>query len=125
MQRLCSSVRATWWSELVATTRSWCGCERVGRIVVAGAQSDYCIRTTTQRAAAEGFHVVLASDCHTTVDATFDGQSISAAQIVAHTNMYFGGLRYATQRIGIARHDDPMIFRGDVARVDDGESATR
>jgi nicotinamidase-related amidase len=96
--------------------------EAVGRVVVAGAQSDYCIRTSTQRAAAEGFDVVLVSDAHTTVDAEFDGERISAAQIVAHTNMYFGGLRYAGQRIGIARHDDPLLFRGDVARLDDGTS---
>jgi hypothetical protein len=51
------------------------------------------IRITTQRAAAEGFDVVLVADCHTTVDARFDGQRIRAAQTVADTNIYFSGLR--------------------------------
>jgi nicotinamidase-related amidase len=97
--------------------------EEITRVVVAGAQSDYCIRTTSQRAAAEGYDVVLVSDCHTTVDAHFDGETITAAQIVAHSNMYFSGLRYAGQMIGTARHDDPLLFSGDVARTDDGEVA--
>ncbi|MGG7308838.1 cysteine hydrolase family protein [Curtobacterium sp. AB451] len=66
----------------------------IGRLVVAGAQSDYCIRTTTQTAAARGFDVTLVSDAHTTTDAEHDGVRLSAGQIVAHTNMYFGGLRY-------------------------------
>ncbi|MDM4763157.1 cysteine hydrolase family protein [Galbitalea sp. SE-J8] len=75
------------------------------RLVIAGAQSDYCIRTTTQAAAARGFDVTLVSDAHTTSDAEFDGITISGEQIVAHTNMYFRGLRYPGQRFGIASHD--------------------
>ena len=41
------------------------------RLVIAGAQTDYCIRTTAQRAATEGYAVVLASDAHTTTAAEF------------------------------------------------------
>src|SRR5690242_949898 len=66
----------------------------VRRLVIAGAQSDYCIRTTAQRAAAEGYTVVLASDAHTTTAAEFGGVVLSGEQIVAHTNGYFAGLRY-------------------------------
>jgi nicotinamidase-related amidase len=97
----------------------------VGRVVIAGAQSDYCIRVTAQRAAAEGYDLVLVSDGHTTVDATHDGETISAPQIMAHTNMFFAGLRYTGQVIGTARHDDPHLFYGDVAPVDDGQPAAR
>lgn len=75
------------------------------RLVVAGAQSDYCVRTTTQRAAAEGYDVVLVSDCHTTEDTEFDGVAITGEQIVAHTNRYFQGLRYPGQTFGISPHD--------------------
>jgi nicotinamidase-related amidase len=76
----------------------------VTRLVVAGAQSDYCIRTTTQRAAADGYDVVLVSDCHTTEDAEYGGVRIAARQIVAHTNLYMSGLRYPGQEFGIAAH---------------------
>lgn len=74
-------------------------------LVVAGAQSDYCIRTTTQAAAARGFDVTLVSDAHTTTDAWYDGVAISGEQIVAHTTMYVRGLRYPDQRFAVAGHD--------------------
>jgi nicotinamidase-related amidase len=79
------------------------------QLVVAGAQSDYCIRTTTQRAAAEGFDVTLVSDAHTTTNATWNGVEIGGEQIVAHTNMYFSGLRYPGQAFGIASHDEVAL----------------
>ncbi|WP_432206656.1 hypothetical protein [Microbacterium phyllosphaerae] len=55
--------------------------------------------------AAEGYDVTLVSDAHTTVDTEWDGVPISGEQIVAHTNMYFSGLRYPGQRFAIATHD--------------------
>lgn len=76
------------------------------RLVVTGAQSDFCVRTTTQRAAAEGYDVTLVRDAHTTVDATVDGVGISGEQIVAHTNMYFAGLRYPGQEFAVIQHDE-------------------
>ena len=75
------------------------------RLVVAGAQSDYCIRTTVQRAAAEGYDITLVSDAHTTTSAEWDGVTITGEQIVAHTNRYFSGLRYPGQICDIATHD--------------------
>jgi nicotinamidase-related amidase len=77
----------------------------VRRLVIAGAQSDYCIRTTAQRAAAEGYAVTLVSDAHTTTASEFGGVVSSGEQIVAHTNRYFAGLRYPGVDIGIATHD--------------------
>lgn len=77
----------------------------VRRLVIAGAQSDYCIRTTAQRAAAEGYALVLASDAHTTAASEFGGVASSGEQIVAHTNGYFAGLRYPGVDIGVAAHD--------------------
>jgi len=76
------------------------------RLVVAGAQSDFCVRTTTQRAAALGYDVTLVGDAHTTTDTAWDGVPITGEQIVAHTNMYFSGLRYPGGTFGVARHDD-------------------
>lgn len=78
-------------------------------LVITGAQSDFCVRTTMQRAAAEGYDVTLVSDAHTTVDTEWDGVLISGEQIVAHTNMYFSGLRYPGQEFGIATHDRVLL----------------
>ena len=72
------------------------------RLVVAGAQSDFCIRTTTQSAAVRGYDVVLVHDAHTTTDTEWAGVPITGEQIVAHTNMYFAGLTYPDQEFGIA-----------------------
>ncbi|RMI09585.1 cysteine hydrolase family protein [Cellulomonas triticagri] len=79
------------------------------RLVVAGAQSDYCVRTTTQSAAVRGFDVTLVSDAHTTTDAVWGGVAVSAEQVVAHANMYFAGLRYPGQTFGIAPHDEVAL----------------
>ncbi len=54
----------------------------VGRLVVAGLQTDYCIDTTCRRAASLGYDVVLVGDAHT----TFDHEHLDAASIVAHHN---------------------------------------
>lgn len=82
----------------------------VARVVVAGAHSDYCVRTAAQTAAVAGYDVTLLRDCHTTRDAEFDGVRLTGAQVVAHTNHYVHGLRYPGQRIGLAAHDDPLLF---------------
>lgn len=81
----------------------------ISRLVIAGAQSDYCVRTTAQRAAAEGYDIVLVSDCHTTTDSTFNGVPISGEQIVAHTAQYFSGLRYPGQKCGLETHDQVTL----------------
>lgn len=79
------------------------------RLVITGAQSDYCIRTTTQSAAARGFDVTLVSDAHTTTDAEWEGTTIAAGHIIAHTNMYFSGLRYPGAVFSVEKHDEVRI----------------
>lgn len=81
----------------------------VQRLVVAGAQSDHCIRTTTQSAAVRGYDVTLVSDAHTTTDTAHDGVVISGEQVVAHTNTYFAGLRYPGHRYAAERHDQVAL----------------
>lgn len=70
----------------------------VDTLLVAGAQSDFCIRSTCQAAAVRGYDVTLVSDCHTTEDAIVDGIAITAEQVIAHHTMYWGGLTYPGQR---------------------------
>jgi nicotinamidase-related amidase len=76
----------------------------VTRLVLAGAQSDFCVRTAGQSAAARGYDVTLIADAHTTWDAELDGVTIAGAAIVAHTNHYFAGLRYPGQTFAVEPH---------------------
>lgn len=78
-------------------------------LVVAGAQSDYCVRTVAQSAAAAGYDVTLVSDCHTTTGARLAGVWVGGEQIVAHVNAYFAGLRYPGQRFAAVPHDEVVL----------------
>lgn len=60
----------------------------VGRLVVAGAQSDACIRSTIHGAFARGYDVTLVADAHTTEDLSQWGAP-PPDQVIAHTNMYW------------------------------------
>ena len=60
----------------------------VGRLVVAGAQTDACIRSTLHGAFARGYDATLVSDAHTTEDQTAYGAP-PPAQVIAHTNLYW------------------------------------
>jgi nicotinamidase-related amidase len=60
----------------------------VGRLVVAGAETDACIRSTVHGAFVRGYDVTLVSDAHTTGDKTQWGAP-PPAQVIAHTNLYW------------------------------------
>jgi nicotinamidase-related amidase len=60
----------------------------VGRLVVAGAQTDACIRSTLHGAFARGYDATLVSDAHTTEDQTAWGAP-PPDQVIAHTNLYW------------------------------------
>jgi nicotinamidase-related amidase len=60
----------------------------VGRLVVAGAQTDACIRSTLHGAITRGYDATLVSDAHTTEDLSEWGAP-PPAQVVAHTNLYW------------------------------------
>jgi len=61
---------------------------QVGRLVVAGAQTDMCIRSTLHGALVRGYDATLVSDAHTTEDLTEWGAP-SPEQVIAHTNLYW------------------------------------
>jgi len=60
----------------------------VGRLVVAGAQTDACVRSTLHGAFARGYDAILVSDAHTTEDHTEYGAP-PPSQVIAHTNLYW------------------------------------
>lgn len=60
----------------------------VGRLVVVGAQTDACIRSTLHGALVRGYDATLVSDAHTTEDQTAWGAP-PPDQVIAHTNLYW------------------------------------
>lgn len=64
----------------------------VGRLVVAGAQTDGCIRSTLHGALVRGYDAVLVSDAHTTDDLSEWGAP-TPDLVITHTNLYWGDQR--------------------------------
>ena len=61
---------------------------KVGSLVVTGAQTDACVRSTLHGAIARGYDALLVSDAHTTEDGTAWGAPPPGA-VIAHTNLYW------------------------------------
>ena len=60
----------------------------VGRLLVVGAQTDECIRSTIHGAFVRGYDVTLVGDAHTTQDQTEWGAP-TPEKVIAHTNLYW------------------------------------
>jgi nicotinamidase-related amidase len=60
----------------------------VGRLIVTGAQTDACIRSTLHGAFTRGYDVTLVGDAHTTEDLSKYGAP-PPDQVIAHTNLYW------------------------------------
>jgi nicotinamidase-related amidase len=58
----------------------------VGRLVVVGAQTDWCVRSTLHGALARGYDATLVSDAHTTEDQTAWGAP-PPDMVIAHMNL--------------------------------------
>jgi nicotinamidase-related amidase len=64
----------------------------VGRLIVTGAQTDECIRSTLHGAIVRGYDAALVGDAHTTEDLSAYGAP-PPDKVIAHTNLYW---RYHT-----------------------------
>jgi nicotinamidase-related amidase len=62
---------------------------KVGRLIVAGAQTDACIRSTLHGAITRGYDATLVSDAHTTEDQTEWGSPATPDVVIGHTNLYW------------------------------------
>jgi nicotinamidase-related amidase len=60
----------------------------IGRLVVSGAQTDACIRSTLHGALVRGYDTTLVSDAHTTEDLSPYGAP-SPDKVITHTNLYW------------------------------------
>jgi nicotinamidase-related amidase len=61
----------------------------VGHLVVVGAQTDECVRSTLHGALVRGYDATLVSDAHTTEDLSPYGAP-PPDLVIAHTNLYWG-----------------------------------
>jgi nicotinamidase-related amidase len=61
----------------------------VGRLVVTGAQTEACIRSTLHGALARGYDATLVSDAHTTEDMRQWGFPVTPEESIAYTNAYW------------------------------------
>jgi len=71
----------------------------VGSLVVVGAQTDECIRSTLHGAIARGYDATLVSDAHTTEDLTEFGAP-TPDLVIAHTNLYWANHQAPRRRAG-------------------------
>lgn len=60
----------------------------IGHLVVVGAQTDMCIRSTMHGAFTRGYDVTLVGDAHTTEDLSEWGAP-APGDVIAHTNLYW------------------------------------
>ncbi|HMO10498.1 MAG TPA: isochorismatase family protein [Actinotalea sp.] len=61
----------------------------VGHLVVAGAQTDACIRSTLHGGLVRGYDMTLVGDAHTTEDMREWGSPIGPEQAIGYTNLYW------------------------------------
>jgi nicotinamidase-related amidase len=76
-----------------------------GRLVLAGAQTDECIRSTLHGAVVRGYDATLVSDAHTTEDLSPLGAP-PPALVIAHTNLYWGNHRAPGRTAAAVATDD-------------------
>lgn len=86
----------------------------VGKIVVAGAQSDMCVRSTLHGAVVRGYDAVLVADAHTTVDRSAKGAP-SPDAVIRHTNLYWSNQRAPGRSGGIVTSAEVDFSRGAAA----------
>ena len=60
----------------------------IGRLVVTGAQTDACVRSTLHGAFVRGYDVTLVADAHTTEDLSGYGAP-KPDEVINHTNLYW------------------------------------
>jgi nicotinamidase-related amidase len=77
----------------------------IGRLVVAGAQTDECVRSTLHGALVRGYDATLVRDAHTTEDLTEWGAP-PPDQVIAHTNLYWTNHRAPGRAAGTVATQD-------------------
>jgi nicotinamidase-related amidase len=80
----------------------------VGRLIVAGAQTDECIRATLHGAIVRGYDATLVSDAHSTEDLSPWGAP-PPDKVIDHTNLYWGNHRAPGRQAGTVQTES-VVF---------------
>jgi nicotinamidase-related amidase len=83
----------------------------VGRLVVTGAQTDACVRSTLHGAFTRGYDTFLVGDAHTTEDLTEWGAP-SPDEVIAHTNLYWSWQAAPGRSAGVVNTADVSFGPG-------------
>ena len=78
---------------------------KVGSLVITGAQTDACVRSTLHGAVARGYDALLVSDAHTTEDLSEWGAP-SPEKVIAHTNLYWSFQSAPGRSMGVVTAED-------------------
>ncbi|GGF33073.1 isochorismatase family protein [Subtercola lobariae] len=90
------------------------GAAGVGHLVVAGAETDACIRSTIHGAFTRGYDVTLVGDAHTAGDKSEWGAP-PTPDVIAHTNLYWS-FQSAPDRVAAVVAAADVDFTGAVSR---------
>ncbi|MGO8686707.1 MAG: cysteine hydrolase family protein [Candidatus Dormibacteria bacterium] len=71
------------------------------RLIVTGAQSDFCVQTSALSALQHGYDLTLVSDAHTTSPARLPGGELGARSIVELVNARFATLRHPGRSVEV------------------------
>jgi nicotinamidase-related amidase len=82
----------------------------IGKLVVTGAQTDMCIRSTLHGALVRGYDAILVGDAHTTEDLTQWGAP-SPDGVIRHTNLYWTNQRAPGRSGGVIASKDVDFAR--------------
>lgn len=77
----------------------------VGRLIVTGAQTDMCVRSTLHGALVRGYDATLVSDAHTTEDMIQAGAPPAEA-VIRHTNLYWSNQKAPGRLGGVVESKD-------------------
>jgi nicotinamidase-related amidase len=77
---------------------------KIGSLIVAGAQTDECIRSTLHGAIVRGYDATLVADAHTTEDLSPWGAP-TPDKVIDHTNLYWQNHTAPGRRAGTVRTD--------------------
>ncbi len=77
----------------------------VKQLIICGLQSEFCVDTTTRRALALGYPIVLVADGHSTLD----NATLKAAQISAHHNETLANITSFGPRVTVVTARDVSV----------------
>ncbi|WP_019938044.1 isochorismatase family protein [Bordetella sp. FB-8] len=77
----------------------------VGKLFVAGAETDMCVRSTLHGALVRGYDAILVGDAHTTIDRTQEGVP-DPQGVINHTNLYWSNQRAPGRSGGVIQSAD-------------------